>query len=101
MASVDRSLVAHLPLFAGLNAAELDDLLREARSVRYPKDTNVFEQGSEAHSFFCCFTAMSAQRKTPLTASRSSCAMCRQAKCSVSRRRLVSNITPRPPCSCR
>jgi hypothetical protein len=36
MANVDRSLVADLPLFAGLSPAQLDDLLREAQSVRYP-----------------------------------------------------------------
>ena len=52
MASVDRSLVAHLPLFAGVAAAELDELLKEARAVRHPKNSNVFEQGQEAHSLF-------------------------------------------------
>jgi CRP-like cAMP-binding protein len=50
--SVDRSLVADLPLFAGLAPAALDEILREARAVRYPKDTTVFEQGGEAQSFF-------------------------------------------------
>ena len=44
MASVDRSLVAHLPIFAGLAPEQLDELLREAQSVRYPKGTNVFQQ---------------------------------------------------------
>ena len=52
MAAVDRSLVANLPMFAGLDAAGQDDLLREARSVRYPKDAAVFEQGAEADRFF-------------------------------------------------
>jgi CRP-like cAMP-binding protein len=52
MASVDHSLVERLPLFAGLNAPELDAILSEARSVRYPKNTPVFEQGAEARSFF-------------------------------------------------
>jgi CRP/FNR family transcriptional regulator, nitrogen oxide reductase regulator len=52
MASVDRSLVAGLPMFAGLGPGEQDDLLREARSVRYPKDSAVFEQGAEADRFF-------------------------------------------------
>ena len=66
MASVDRSLVAHLPLFAGLDAAELDDLLREARSVRHPKDSKVFEQGSEAHSFFLLLHGhVRAEKNTP------------------------------------
>jgi len=52
MASVDRSLVADLPMFAGLAPAEQDELLREARSTRYPKGTAVFEQGAEADRFF-------------------------------------------------
>lgn len=52
MAAVDRSLVAKLPMFAGLDPADQDELLREARSIRYPKDTPVFEQGADADSFF-------------------------------------------------
>jgi len=50
--SLDRSLIAHLPLFQGLAAAELDEVLSSARSARYPKDMTVFEQEAEAHSFF-------------------------------------------------
>jgi len=49
---IDRSLVANLALFAGLAPAALDEILREARSVRHPKDSAVFEQGGEPHSFF-------------------------------------------------
>jgi CRP-like cAMP-binding protein len=52
MAAIDRSIVAGIPVFAGLAAGDLDEILREARSVRYPKDTNVFDQGAEAHAFF-------------------------------------------------
>jgi CRP-like cAMP-binding protein len=52
MAAVDRSLVAGLPLFVGLGAAELDAILSEARSVRFAKNSAVFEQGADAHSFF-------------------------------------------------
>ena len=52
MANVDRSLVADLPLFAGLAPGELDEMLREAQSVRYPKGTNVFQQDEDARSFF-------------------------------------------------
>jgi CRP-like cAMP-binding protein len=52
MASLDRSLVAGLPIFAGLTPEALDDLLREAVSTRYPKARNVFAQDEEAHSFF-------------------------------------------------
>ena len=52
MATVDRTLVSHLPIFAGLAADALDAMLKEARAVRHPKNSNVFEQGGEAHSFF-------------------------------------------------
>jgi CRP-like cAMP-binding protein len=52
MAAIDRSVVADLPLFAGLGAGDIDDILREARAIRCPKDTAVFEQGSEADSFY-------------------------------------------------
>jgi CRP/FNR family transcriptional regulator, nitrogen oxide reductase regulator len=52
MAAVDRSLIADMPLFAGLGPAELDALLAEARSVRHPKNSAVFTQGEDAHSFF-------------------------------------------------
>ncbi|SDT56937.1 Crp/Fnr family transcriptional regulator [Bradyrhizobium canariense] len=52
MAAIDRSIVADLPIFAELGADDLDEILREARSVRYPKDTSVFDQGDDAHSFF-------------------------------------------------
>lgn len=50
--ALDRSLIAQLPLFQGLTSAELDDVLRGARSARYAKDTAVFAQEAEAHSFF-------------------------------------------------
>jgi CRP/FNR family transcriptional regulator, nitrogen oxide reductase regulator len=49
---IDRSLVADLPLFAGLDAAALDAILSEARTARYAKNAAVFEQGEDAHSFF-------------------------------------------------
>lgn len=52
MSKIDNSIVADLPLFAGCDAAELDEILREARSIRVPKNTPVFEQGEEAHFFF-------------------------------------------------
>ena len=52
MAKVDISLVAHLPLFAGFESEELEEILREARSARYPKNAAIFEQGEDAHSFF-------------------------------------------------
>jgi CRP-like cAMP-binding protein len=52
MAKVDSSLVAHLPLFAGFSTADLDAILSEARSQRIAKNSPVFQQGEEAHSFF-------------------------------------------------
>ena len=52
MAKVDSSLVADLPLFAGFSTADLDAILSEARSVRIAKNSSVFQQGEEAHSFF-------------------------------------------------
>ena len=52
MANLDPSLVAHLPLFAGFGEQELAEILREARSTRYARNSSVFEQGEEVHSFF-------------------------------------------------
>ena len=52
MAKVDPSLIAHLPLFAGLKPEELEDILHEARSARYPKNSSIFAQGEDAHSFY-------------------------------------------------
>src|ERR1044071_5648539 len=66
MAAVDKSLVAHLPLFAGLGPTELDDLLKEAQAARHAKDSNVFEQGQEAHSFFLLLHGhVRAEKTTP------------------------------------
>ena len=52
MATIDPSLVTHLPLFAGFGTEELAEILREARSLRFPKNSPIFEEGEEAHSFF-------------------------------------------------
>ena len=52
MAGVDRSLMAGVPVFAGLAPEQIDQLLQEAQSVRYAKGTTVFQQDEEAHSFF-------------------------------------------------
>jgi CRP/FNR family transcriptional regulator, nitrogen oxide reductase regulator len=52
MATVDNSMVADLPLFAGLTAADLTEVVREARSSRFAKNSAVFEQGADATSFF-------------------------------------------------
>ncbi len=52
MTTVDPSLIAHLPLFAELDGEQLVEILREARSSRYPKNEAIFTQGEDAHSFF-------------------------------------------------
>lgn len=65
MTKVDSSLVAHLPLFAGLFAADLDSILSEARTVRFVKNTAVFQQGEEAHSFFVLLHGHLRASKTP------------------------------------
>lgn len=49
---LDRSLIASLPQFAGLDDDALSTVMREARSVRFPKDAAVFEQGAPSTSFF-------------------------------------------------
>lgn len=52
MAALDRSLISGLPAFAGLLPQQIDEALAEARSLRVPKGSAVFEQGDEAASFF-------------------------------------------------
>ena len=52
MPNLDKSLVADLPMFAGVEPDDLNNILREAQSIRYQKGTNVFQQDEEAHSFF-------------------------------------------------
>lgn len=52
MTRLDRSLIAHLPLFAGLEAADLDHILEQARPLRIVKGASVFEQDREATAFF-------------------------------------------------
>ena len=49
---LDRSIIASLPLFEGLSPAELDGVLKDARAVRFPKESAIFEQEAEARSFF-------------------------------------------------
>lgn len=52
MGRVDRSLIAGLPLFAGIAPEGLDRILAGARSTRYAKDSAIFEQEEGAHAFF-------------------------------------------------
>lgn len=63
---IDRSLIAKLQLFADLGPGELDALLQEARSARYPKNAHVFVQGEEARSFFVLLHGhVRAEKTTP------------------------------------
>ena len=43
MAAVNSASVVHLSAFAGLDPAQLDEILREARSTHYAKNSHVFE----------------------------------------------------------
>ena len=52
MSMLDRSLIAGLPQFQSIAPADLDQILRQARSQLFAKDTAIFEEGGEAHSFF-------------------------------------------------
>ena len=66
MATVDPSLVAGLPMFAGLSGEELSEILREARSARYPRNSEVFSQGENVHSFFLLLNGhVRASKTTP------------------------------------
>ena len=52
MVALDRSLISQLPLFQGMAPQEQSEILKGARSSRYAKDSAIFEQETEAHSFF-------------------------------------------------
>lgn len=52
MTRPDRSIIATLPLFDGLDPADLDRILAQARLLRVARDDAVFEQDAEADRFF-------------------------------------------------
>lgn len=52
MAAIDHSLIKAFPFFSDLSDKALDEILLEARSIRYPKGSTVFVQDDEAVSFF-------------------------------------------------
>ena len=52
MASLDPALIAGFPLFADFGQDELKHFLNDARSTLVEKDTLVFSQDENAHSFF-------------------------------------------------
>ena len=49
---LDRMLIAGLPQFEGMGPEDLDYILRNAHSQRFARETTIFEQDDEAHSFF-------------------------------------------------
>lgn len=49
---LDRILLAEIAPFQGLGGAELDEILAQARSRRFAKNTALFEQGTSAGHFF-------------------------------------------------
>ena len=65
MSTVDPSLVAHLPLFAGLGGDQLAEILREARSAHHAKNSEIFAQGADAQSFFLLLHHVRASKTTP------------------------------------
>jgi CRP-like cAMP-binding protein len=52
MPPLDRSLIAGLPAFEGLSGDDLDRILARSRSLRFPKEVEIFSQGEEPDSFF-------------------------------------------------
>ncbi len=52
MPALHRSLIQSLPLFAAMDAAELDAVIAQASALRIPKGTAVFEQGEAAEHFY-------------------------------------------------
>jgi CRP/FNR family transcriptional regulator, nitrogen oxide reductase regulator len=50
--SLDRSLLSDLAPFKGLKPEDLDDIVRDAQSVRVPKGQAIFSQDNDARSFF-------------------------------------------------
>lgn len=49
---LDKTLIADLPPFQGMQIDDLQRLLSVARSQRYPKDAHVFQQGAKSEQFF-------------------------------------------------
>jgi CRP-like cAMP-binding protein len=52
MPALHRSLIQSLPVFAAMDAADLDDVVARATALRIPKGAAVFEQGEIATSFY-------------------------------------------------
>ncbi|MDP2119673.1 MAG: Crp/Fnr family transcriptional regulator [Hoeflea sp.] len=52
MNRLDASLLVDLPPFAGMSRDSLEDMVSRAASLRHAKDSYIFREGEEAHSFF-------------------------------------------------
>jgi CRP-like cAMP-binding protein len=52
MRKAELSMIARFPLFMGIAAEDLEQLLAISRTVRVPRNREVFAQGGEARSFF-------------------------------------------------
>ncbi|MBC7284263.1 Crp/Fnr family transcriptional regulator [Hoeflea sp.] len=52
MRRLDASLLVDLPPFAGMSPDSLEDMIARAQSLRQKKDSYIFREGEEAHSFF-------------------------------------------------
>jgi CRP-like cAMP-binding protein len=52
MKKLDASLLSDLPPFADIEIQDLNDLLHQAVSVRYEKNSYIFEQGQAVRSFY-------------------------------------------------
>lgn len=52
MSRLNRSLIAGLPQFKGLEPVDLDHVIEQARSKHVARDVAIFEQGGKADSFF-------------------------------------------------
>jgi CRP-like cAMP-binding protein len=65
--AVMSELLRRIPLFAGVPAAQLDDVVKAARSVPKRRGARVFEEGSEAD---CCLVLTSGRAKVVLSGAR-------------------------------
>ena len=66
MRRAELSEIANFPLFAGIASEDLEYLLTLSRTIRVPKNGEVFAQGAEARSFFVLLEGF--VRATKLTA---------------------------------
>ena len=62
----DRAVLASVPLFRGLDEAQQDAVLAQARTRRVPKGSTVFDEGAEASAFYVLVSGhLKAVKTTP------------------------------------